>query len=162
MVFNFYPFFVLISEGSFLISRLRFFSTSNCTMDIRCLPRLRRCDPDWQSTRRCRKSPARSIPSRPASQFVPKRPTVYSVLCLSQKGMVITMKNPKNHAAQPPPSQPPKPSPPLTSYHEITIGKTLYRVTSVYKGEIELKKALEELTISRALRDVRAVSGAGA
>ena len=73
------------------------------------------------------------------------------------------MKNPKNQAAQWPPQQPPpKLSPPLTSYHEITIGKTLYRVTSVYKGEIELKKALEELTISRALKDARAVSGAGA
>ncbi len=51
---------------------------------------------------------------------------------------------------------------PLTSYHEVTLGKTLYRVTSVYKGDIELKRALEDLTISRALRDAPAATGAGA
>jgi len=41
-----------------------------------------------------------------------------------------------------------------TTYHERQIGKTLYRVTSVYKGEIELKKALEDLTIRKILRDL--------
>jgi hypothetical protein len=65
----------------------------------------------------------------------------------------------KNQPAQAAPSDTKYP---LTSYHEVTIGGTLYRVTSVYKGNIELKKALEELTISRALRDARAASGVGA
>jgi len=41
---------------------------------------------------------------------------------------------------------------PVTTYHEKMIGKTLYRVTSVYKGEIDLKQALEGLTVSKALR----------
>ena len=39
-----------------------------------------------------------------------------------------------------------------TAYHERKIGNTLYRVTSVYKGEIELKKALEDLTIRKILQ----------
>ena len=39
-----------------------------------------------------------------------------------------------------------------TSYHEVKVGKTLYCVTSVYKGEIELGKALEELTVKKVLR----------
>jgi len=51
--------------------------------------------------------------------------------------------------------------PPLTSYHEVTIGRTLYRVTSVYKGEIELKKALEDLTVNKALRSAQAATGTG-
>lgn len=50
---------------------------------------------------------------------------------------------------------------PLTSYHEVKIGRTLYRVTSVYKGEIELKKALEDLTVNKALRSEQAAPGVG-
>ena len=46
---------------------------------------------------------------------------------------------------------------PVTTYHEKKIGKTLYRVTSVYKGEIELAKALEDLTIRKILRSENAV-----
>ena len=42
---------------------------------------------------------------------------------------------------------------PLTTYHEKKIGRTLYRVTSVYKGEIELGKALEDLTVRKILRN---------
>jgi LysM repeat protein len=42
----------------------------------------------------------------------------------------------------------PKPS----SYHEVKVGKTLYRVTSTYKGEIELGKALEDITVKKVLR----------
>lgn len=42
---------------------------------------------------------------------------------------------------------------PFTTYHEKKIGKTLYRVTSVYKGEIELGKALEDLTVRKILRN---------
>ena len=37
-------------------------------------------------------------------------------------------------------------------YRETKIGKTLYRVTSVYSGKADLTKALEELTVRRILR----------
>ena len=49
---------------------------------------------------------------------------------------------------------------PVTTYHEKKIGKTLYRVTSVYKGEFELGRALEDLTVRKILRDENAVTGA--
>ena len=42
---------------------------------------------------------------------------------------------------------------------EKQIGKTLYRVTSVYKGEIELKKALEGLAVRIILREQNAKNG---
>ena len=45
---------------------------------------------------------------------------------------------------------------PTTTYHERKIGKTLYRVTSVYKGEIELGKALEDLTVQKILHSENA------
>jgi hypothetical protein len=41
---------------------------------------------------------------------------------------------------------------PVVTYHEKKIGRTLYRVTSVYKGEFELAKALEDLTVRKILR----------
>ena len=40
----------------------------------------------------------------------------------------------------------------ITTYHEKKIGKTIYRITSVYKGEIDLAKALEDLTVRRILQ----------
>ena len=40
-----------------------------------------------------------------------------------------------------------------TAYFEKKIGKTLYRVTCVYKGEIDFAKAIEDLTIRKILRD---------
>jgi len=40
-----------------------------------------------------------------------------------------------------------------TTYHEQKIGNTLYRVTGVFKGEFELGKALEDLTIRKILRE---------
>jgi hypothetical protein len=40
----------------------------------------------------------------------------------------------------------------IEKYEEIKIGKTLYRVTSVFTGEIDLKNALEELTVKRVLQ----------
>ena len=46
----------------------------------------------------------------------------------------------------------------LTTYKEREIGKTLYRVTSIYKGEIDLAKALEDLTTRRILRHENSVS----
>jgi len=40
-----------------------------------------------------------------------------------------------------------------TTYQEKQIGKTLYRITNIYKGEIDLQKALEELTVRKILRE---------
>ena len=42
---------------------------------------------------------------------------------------------------------------PATTYYEKKIGKTLYRITSEYKGEIDLTKALEDLIIRKMLRN---------
>jgi len=38
------------------------------------------------------------------------------------------------------------------TYNEVKVGRTLYRVTSVFKGEVELGKALEELTVKKVLQ----------
>lgn len=40
----------------------------------------------------------------------------------------------------------------VTTYHEVMVGNTLFRVTSVYRGQVELRDALENLTVSKALR----------
>jgi hypothetical protein len=40
------------------------------------------------------------------------------------------------------------------TYHERKIGNTLYRITSVYLGEIDLGKALEDLVVRRVLREI--------
>lgn len=45
---------------------------------------------------------------------------------------------------------------PTTSYKEIKIGNTLYRVTSVFSGEKDLGKALEQLAIRRAMTELAA------
>ena len=50
-------------------------------------------------------------------------------------------------------------APVITTYNEKQIGKTLYRVTNVYKGEIELKKALENLTVRKILQTENAENG---
>ena len=42
---------------------------------------------------------------------------------------------------------------PVVKYREERIGGVLYRVTSVYKGEFELGKALEDLTVRKILRN---------
>ena len=42
---------------------------------------------------------------------------------------------------------------PVTTYHEKRIDKTLFRITSIYKGEINFAKAVEDLTIQKILRD---------
>ena len=47
---------------------------------------------------------------------------------------------------------------PVTSYKEIQIGNTLYRVTSVFSGEKDLGKTLEELAIRRAMAEITADS----
>lgn len=43
---------------------------------------------------------------------------------------------------------------PVTTYKEVKIGKTLYRVTSIYIGEKDLGKTLEELAIRRAMMEL--------
>ena len=45
---------------------------------------------------------------------------------------------------------------PHTQYHEQKIGKTLYRITSVYKGEVDLANALEDLTARRIIKGMEA------
>lgn len=42
---------------------------------------------------------------------------------------------------------------PLTTYREVYFNRTLYRVTSVFKGEIDLKKTLEDMTVRRVARE---------
>lgn len=41
-----------------------------------------------------------------------------------------------------------------TSYKEIKIGKTLYRVTSVFTGEKDLGQTLEQLAVRRAMAEL--------
>jgi hypothetical protein len=40
---------------------------------------------------------------------------------------------------------------PVTTYIEKQIGKTLYRVTNIHKGEIDLGKTLEEIIVRKIL-----------
>lgn len=42
---------------------------------------------------------------------------------------------------------------PMTSYKEVKIGKTVYRVTSFFSGEKDLGKTLEQLAIRRAMSE---------
>ena len=42
---------------------------------------------------------------------------------------------------------------PVKTYQEKKIGNTLYRVTKIYKGEIDFAKAIEDLTIRKILRE---------
>jgi hypothetical protein len=41
-----------------------------------------------------------------------------------------------------------------TAYREVMIGKTLYRVTSVFKGEKELGPTLEKLAARRVVEEM--------
>ena len=43
---------------------------------------------------------------------------------------------------------------PTTSYKEIKIGHTIFRVTSVFSGEKDLGKTLEQLAVRRALTEI--------
>ena len=47
-------------------------------------------------------------------------------------------------------------SKPATSYKEVRIGNTIYRVTSVFTGEKDLGKTLEQLAIRRAMDELAA------
>jgi len=42
---------------------------------------------------------------------------------------------------------------PISTYHEKKIGKKIYRITSTYKGEFELSKALEDLIVRKILQE---------
>ena len=41
-----------------------------------------------------------------------------------------------------------------TSYKEVRIGNTIYRVTSVFTGEKDLGKTLEQLAVHRAMAEL--------
>ncbi len=47
-----------------------------------------------------------------------------------------------------------------TSYREVRIGKTIYRVTSVFTGEKDLGKTLEQLAVRRAMNEPSQTSAA--
>ena len=49
---------------------------------------------------------------------------------------------------------------PTSSYKEVRIGKTIYRVTSFSSGEKDLGKTLEQLAVRRAMSEaIPAASG---
>lgn len=50
------------------------------------------------------------------------------------------------------------PKEPTTLYKEIKIGHTVFRVTSVFSGEKDLAKTLEQLAVRRALTESVAMS----
>ena len=43
---------------------------------------------------------------------------------------------------------------PTTSYKEVRIGNTIYRVTSIFTGEKDLGKTLEQLAVRRAMTEL--------
>ena len=45
---------------------------------------------------------------------------------------------------------------PVASYKEVRIGKTLYRVTSVFSGEKDLGRTLEQLAVRCAMTELDA------
>ncbi len=42
----------------------------------------------------------------------------------------------------------------VTSYKEVRIGNTVYHVTSVFTGEKDLGKTLEQLAVRRAMEEL--------
>ena len=48
----------------------------------------------------------------------------------------------------------------ITSYREVKIGHTVFRVTSVFSGEKDLGKTLEQLAIRHVLTENASVSPA--
>lgn len=48
----------------------------------------------------------------------------------------------------------PIPQDATTSYKEVRIGNTLYRVTSVFYGERDLGHTLEQLAVRRAMTEL--------
>ena len=50
----------------------------------------------------------------------------------------------------------------IATYHETTIDKHLFRITSVFLGKVELAKTLEDIAISKILKQESMVlSGQG-
>ena len=47
---------------------------------------------------------------------------------------------------------------PTTSYKEVKIGNTIYRVTSVFTGEKDLGKSLEQMAVRRAMAELTSCS----
>ena len=47
---------------------------------------------------------------------------------------------------------------PTTSYKEIQIGNTLYRVTSVFTGEKDFKKTLEQIVVRKAMTEINSAA----
>lgn len=45
---------------------------------------------------------------------------------------------------------------PVASYKEVRIGKTLYRVTSVFSGEKDLGRTLEQLAVRHTMTELDA------
>ncbi len=43
---------------------------------------------------------------------------------------------------------------PTSSYKEVKIGNTIYRVTSVFTGEKDLGKTLEQLAVRHAMAEL--------
>ena len=52
------------------------------------------------------------------------------------------------------------PKEPVASYKEVMIGKTLYRVTSVFSDEKDLGRTLEQLAVRRAMTELDAPAAA--
>ena len=52
------------------------------------------------------------------------------------------------------------PKEPVASYKEVSIGKTLYRVTSVFSGKKDLSRTLEQLAVRRAMTELDAPAAA--
>ncbi|MVB12517.1 hypothetical protein CAFE_32570 [Caprobacter fermentans] len=50
-----------------------------------------------------------------------------------------------------PPSPPPTHTKKPSSYREVTIGKVLYRLTSVFEGSKDIDKAMERLAVQNAV-----------
>ena len=42
-----------------------------------------------------------------------------------------------------------------TAYKEVRIGKTVYRVTSVFLGEKDLGETLEQLAVRKAMTEIK-------
>ena len=70
------------------------------------------------------------------------------------KGRNNSMKQPSRKSNTPKPSH--DTPEPFTAYREVKIGNTLYRVTSVFVGEKDLVKTLEDLAVRKAMLDIRA------
>lgn len=49
------------------------------------------------------------------------------------------------------PPSPPVPAKKPSSYREVTIGKVLYRLTSVFEGSKDIDKTMERLAVQNAV-----------